>query len=180
MKKNFFFRACLVAACVSFLAVSCKNDVSDSYEWVFYNETGYDVTYYATENSSLHSPMNDVLSLDYVWNGNISDKNNSHTISAEDPVLVYSYSGTPSILPQELLVVYDGKYSLMHKASDTESGFHNMCRIDDYDVEEVSLDDGSTLYRYTFTFTDEDYNYAVENGTILKGDDESDESSNNE
>ena len=167
---NFIVTRLFAASLVFCLFVSCKKDVCDSYEWIFINESGHDVTYCLTENSSLEFIMRDILHLGY-WTGNALDPENSYTIAVEDPYLIYSYSGDPATRPLELQVVYDGKYSVLHKGSDGDSPYNNMCWLDDYEREKISLDDGSVLYRYRFTFTENDYEYAVANGSLIQEED---------
>ena len=175
MKNVFYFTVTrlFAASLVLCLIFSCKKEVYDTYEWNFINESGQDITYYLTENSSLGSIMGGILHLDY-WTGNALDPDNSYTIAVDDPYLIYSYSGDPATLPLELQVVYGGKYSVLHKGSDENTPYNNMCRLDDYKIEKVSLDDGSVLYRYSFTFTEDDYEYAVANGTLIQEEESTD------
>ena len=46
---NFIVTRLFAASLVFCLFVSCKKDVCDSYEWIFINESGHDVTYCLTK-----------------------------------------------------------------------------------------------------------------------------------
>ena len=129
---------------ISFLAAlaGCKKDVDYSYpmELVYLNETEHSIS---LTISSDYTPMDIVL-----------EKGGRYS-------RIWASGFGPNYPPQltEAKVTFDDKYTVFHRMADQPGAYHNVCNNDDYKC--TTMDDIKTGRVYTFSFTEGDYQYAV-------------------
>ena len=129
---------------ISFLAAlaGCKKDVDYSYpmELVYLNETEHSIS---LTISSDYTPMDIVL-----------EKGGRYS-------RIWASGFGPNYPPQltEAKVVFDDEYTVFHRITDQPGTYHNVCNNDDYKCS--AMDDVKTGRVYTFSFTEGDYQYAV-------------------
>lgn len=129
---------------ISFLAAlaGCKKDVDYSYpmELVYLNETEHSIS---LTISSDYTPMDIVL-----------EKGGRYS-------RIWASGFGPNYPPQltEAKVTFDDEYTVFHRMTDQPGAYHNVCNNDDYKC--TTMDDIKTGRVYTFSFTEEDYQYAV-------------------
>ena len=64
----------------------------------------------------------------------------------------------------EVSVTFDNEYTVIHKKSDATSLYHNICHEENYrQTEDPDLERNTV---YTFTFTNDDYDYAVSQASV--------------
>lgn len=140
--KTTLIRVFTIAFAMIFALDGCKKDVDYSYpmEIVYLNETGHSIS---LTISSDYTPMDIVLG-----------KGGRYSRT-------WASGSGPNYPPQltEAKVVFDDEYTVFHRITDQPGTYHNVCNSADYKC--TTMKDVKTGRVYTFTFTEEDYNYAV-------------------
>ena len=126
---------------------------------VVMHEYLYRIDYYVDNRSSHDIEINETYFIDYI---NPNYKPGQLNVKSGEKALFYQSAtegAYPLWLPSGVCIIFDSELMVIHKYEE----FNSMCNPENYKFEQVE----KRVRSATFTFTDADYEYALENGERL-------------